>query len=622
MKISSRVDGSIYGTILSSRPSLGPASRAARSTTIPDNGKRKLSTGLASIISPCHSSPKPATSARQLLGVEFSGSPYSTVTSQGSRRPLRSSYFRSNPARQRNWNHTGSPAKSSGVFGNFGSAAVTPATKTQEELVAFVDQYDDITVEEQLEFLRDPYMRRYAPPDEPKLIISDHAHQASYPLLDDVQRGDAAEQAIIERLRIAIITRWIRPHAVDLETIFDLYRALPDPRVTYLNAQLRHALLASLGNTQRKNPKSMLRYFAVVADVKKCGFALTRPEWNTAMSFASRYVGWTTDVEAEASLHLWREMEHDVGIKGNEVTFNILFDVASKAGKFSLAEMIYQEMNTRGFRFNRYHHVSLIHFFGLKMNASGVRAAYKAMVEAGEVIDSLVLNCVIAGLIRAGDETSAERVYEKMKASDERSKLIPHRDYTFDKMMTKTLMMFTRVGRLHPDMNPGFQGTVLMSPNLETYRILLNHFGVRQGQMSKVAQYVDEMKFFRVPLHGAIFLTIFKGFSIHGGPPGSDWNLQRLTSVWTAFLGAFDSGADGLHISTWMAMYVLTAFAKQFQSREQMLAIYDDLKDRWDLDAANSSFMLEFLHKLLLKNGLSVNTTPTSTFALGSGSQG
>lgn len=41
---------------------------------------------------------------------------------------------------------------------------------------------------------------------------------------------------------------------------------------------------------------------------------------------------------------MWREMEIDVGIKGNDVMFNILFIVVCKVGNFVLVEMIYKEM--------------------------------------------------------------------------------------------------------------------------------------------------------------------------------------------------------------------------------------------------------------------------------------
>jgi pentatricopeptide repeat protein len=462
-----------------------------------------------------------------------------------------------------------------------------------------VDNYDDTSVEEHLTFLRDPFMRRYAPPARPQLTISDHLHQVAAPSPEDVEKGDAHVQQIVTQLRASVLQRLLRPDSVGLEAIYDVYRSLPDQRMPYLTARLRHALFAALALVERKNAKSMLRYFAVVADVKDSGFTLTRTEWNTALSFASRYVGMSTETEAEAALHLWRDMEHTAGIKGDEVTFNILFDVASKAGKFPLAEMIYQEMNERGFEFNRYHHVSLIHFFGLKMDASGVRAAYREMVAAGEIIDSTALNCVIAGMLRSGEEDSAERVYEKMKASSKQAKVIPQRDYNTQKKITQVLVMFARIGRKHPDMQAQFQSTGLLSPDLHTYRILINHYGVKLGDLPKVAKFLDEMKWFRVPIHGAMFLALFKGFTRHSGVPGCDWSLQRLESVYTALLDAYDTGTDGLYISTWMAMWVLRAFAKCSQSKDRLLWVYDDLSLRWDLDSQKQSFMLNFLENLL-----------------------
>ncbi|KAK8025990.1 hypothetical protein PG990_003813 [Apiospora arundinis] len=516
--------------------------------------------------------------------------------------------------------------------------AVAPAVAShkvphlsKEELLGFMDYYDDISVEERLDFLKDPYMRKYAPPEDTSLNISDRPYELLAPTPEEVERGSQEDMETVAKLRAAVYSRLLRPHNVDLEVIYDIYLQLPGHRIPYLSARLRHALFAALGIVERKSPKAMLRYFNVVADTKASGFTLSRTEWNTAMSFASRYVGTSSDVEAEAALHLWREMEHDVGVKGNEVTFNILFDVASKAGKFALAEMIYQEMNTRGFQFNRFHHVSLIHFFGLKMDGGGVRAAYRQMVNASEIIDSTVLNCVMAGLLRCGEEDSALQLYNKMKATDRRSKIIPERNYTLQKKMTKVFLMFARVGRKHPELQRGFQSTSLTTPDLYTYRILVNHFGVKLGDMSKVAQFLDEMKFFRVPLHGSVFLALFKGFNRYGNTEGSDWSTQRLESVWHAFLDAHDDGADGLYISTWMAMWILRSFAECTRSQDRVLDAYEELSSRWELDQQNRSFMLDFLHKLLGRSGLYLYTEPSlmgrkmttsSTTALGSGHQG
>lgn len=515
------------------------------------------------------------------------------------------------------------PTKAPGV--------VSPTTPnlSREELIGFLDYYDDVGVEERLEFLKDPYMRKYAPPEDTSLRVSDRLHELLTPAPEEVERGSQEDMETVAKLRAAVYSRLLRPHSVDLEVIYDIYLQLPGHRIPYISARLRHALFAALGIVERKNPKAMLRYFNVVADTKASGFTLSRTEWNTAMSFASRYVGTSTDVEAEAALNLWREMEQEVGIKASDVTFNILFDAASKAGKFALAEMIYQEMNTRGVRFNRFHHVSLIHFFGLKMDSGGVRAAYREMVEASEIIDSTVLNCVMAGLLRCGEEDSAERLYNKMKATDRRSKIIPERNYTVQKKMTKVFMMFARVGRKHPKLQGGFQSTSLTTPDLYTYRILVNYFGVRLGDMSKVAQFLEEMRFFRVPLHGSVFLALFKAFNRHGNTQGSDWNTERLVSVWNAFLDAHDDGADDLYISTWMAMWILRSFAQCTRSQNRVLDAYEELSSRWELDQRNRSFMLDFLRKLLSKSGLYLYTEPsligsmtTATTALGSGHQG
>ncbi|KAI0182036.1 hypothetical protein GGR52DRAFT_527177 [Hypoxylon sp. FL1284] len=469
--------------------------------------------------------------------------------------------------------------------------------RSKHELLEIVDQYDDTSVEEHLEFLRDPYLRRYALADGPNLVVSDREDDVNLESVHRSQRVEPEEAETIRQLRRAVLLKLRRPATIDLDDVYDIFQSLPEPRASRLSARLRHQLLAVLGMVERKDSKSMLRYFSVLTDVKNSGFPLTRIEWNIALSFASQYVRRSTEVELESALHLWRDMEQVAGVKGSAVTFNILFDVASKAGKLSLAEMIYEEMTTRGFAFNRYHHVSLIHYFGLKQDSGGVRAAYKQMVESGELIDSIVLNCVISGLLASGEEVSAERVYEKMKESARGNSVLPDRNYTMQKNITKVLMMFAKVGKKHTDLRPNFQQAALMSPDLQTYRLLIQHYGPKLGNLPKVAQFLDEMKLYNVPLHGAVFLSLFKSFGKHGGP-GSDWSAQRLGSVWDAFLDALDDKADGLYISTWMAMAILKAFA-QYSSQNQVLDIYGQLSARWDLDPSNSQFMVDFLSRLL-----------------------
>ena len=590
MKISSRLDGSICGAILSNRPTTW-TSPGLVSKAFDDNSQSRRA--LSRTRRELHTS-----APRRHAG--YNGLP--------DRCPRTSSWLLSTftpalPAHPRPAPFT---IRAPGVRSSHVAAAVATASDTastprilnRRELLSLVDYQEAGTVEEHLVFVQDPYLRRYAQPDGPNLRISDRIDDVRYPSLDQTISGDEETAAIVQRLAALCVLRLRHPRRVTLETIHKLYLTLPEERMLHLPAPLRYRLLRAMGTPGKRDVPSMLRYLALVTDVKNSGLTLRRVEWNYALAYASRYVGTATGSDLETTLRLWKEMERDAGIKGNDVTFNILFDVASKSGNFTLAEMIYKEMESRGFKFNRYHHVSLIHFFGLKMDSDGVRAAYKEMVDSGEMVDTVVLNCVISGLLRCGEDSAAEQVYERMKASHTTTSQIPERDYVMSRVVTKVLMMFSKVGKSHPSMVSSFQDTSTITPDLHTYRLLVNHFGVKVGDLNKVAQFLDEMKWFQVPLHGAIFLGLFKGFQTHGGISASTWSEQRLQSVFSALLQALDDGARGLHIDTWLALYALKAFRK-CSTEDAVMEAYDALKERWKLDASQEEFMKDALHSLV-----------------------
>ncbi|KAB5586170.1 hypothetical protein GE09DRAFT_1017173 [Coniochaeta sp. 2T2.1] len=580
MKISSRIDGSIRGAILSSRQS--------SLSSPPSHGgplRRRFFCGSSIPSSLCERQTK--TPLRPKL-LSHAG-PRTTTTFRNT------SFFRSSvPSVCQNHTATAEAPQDPAH-----ESLPSPPTKyTKDQLLSLVDHQNAGTVEQHLNYYNDPYMRGYAPADGPFVMVSDRKEDVEFPSLAQVNPADEGQQQIISDLRRAITRRIRRPGTVRLDTIYNIYQQLTEPRMSHLPAKLRHGLLRVLGQPRKRKSKSMLRYFAVVADVKDGGLPLNQQEWNYAVAYAARYVGWSTDAETESALSLWREMEREAGIKGNEVTFSILFDVASKSGNFALAEMIYKEMEARGYSYNRYHHVSLIHFFGLKSDTDGIRAAYRDMVEAGEMIDTVVLNCVMSGLLRSGEEGAAERVYERMRDSSPKSQGMPQRTYATNKMITQTLMMFAKIGQRHPEMVKQLQLGVSMAPDLQTYRILLSHYGVKLGNLSKVAQYLDDMKFFQIELHGAIFLALFRSFAAHGGYQGAVWSEQRLDSIWSALLQALDGGVTGLTVETWLAGSVLKAF-KKCSTEERVVEAYEALESRWDLGPADVNHMMDLLHKLL-----------------------
>jgi pentatricopeptide repeat protein len=466
---------------------------------------------------------------------------------------------------------------------------------TKEELMGLVDQYTGESLTDQLPLVEIPNL--YQPSDGPHVTVSDKPED-EWPPPKYTWPADAESKIKLAELEAAVEDKDL---SLDPEDLYQLYRALPRPRAPYLTARLRHRFLRHLYTPERKDETSMLRYLSVVDDMKNSAIPLSTMEWNSAISFAARYVTRSTDIEVEAALHMFREMEHVAGVKGNSVTFNILFDVASKAGKFTLAEMIYKEMAARGFEFDRFHHVSLIHYHGLRRNGDGARAAYKTLVESGEIVDTIVLNAMISALIQSREASAAENIYERMKRihlSRESNAPLPPRNFLTQRRINMVLKKMAKISKLDPTRREQFQNMSIMAPDLQTYRILVNYFAIQAGELNKTAQLLGEMRWFKVPIHGALFLALFKGFTIHGGLRYTHWSETRLESVWNSFLFAIDNGIEDLYISQFMVAWVLRAFAK-CSGKARTAAVWAEIKTKWQPNEMEYEFVLDCLRPLM-----------------------
>ncbi|KAF9871220.1 hypothetical protein CkaCkLH20_11389 [Colletotrichum karsti] len=601
MKALSRIDGSVCGAILSTRPSAAraavssrPKLRDDRPTRAPAPQCRRKHTADARAQGPhC-----PQTASWLL----------STFLPAPSKR--RRPTYEALRGRQRvqQYSHANGAATAAANGTDTANDKVVLSGKAKRNLLQYIHPHKDVgTVEEHLELLRDPYLNRYAQPEPTRLFVSERKVEDQYPSFQDAVHGSHSLEELVKKLAYAVYIRQRYPWRMSLEALYEVYTTLPEPRMIQMPAVLRHKLLAAFGVPRKRDSRTMLRYFSLIGEVKDCGLALRRSEWNHALSLSSRYVGRTTETETEAALHLWKEMEA-TGAKGNEVTFNILFDAASKSGNFELAEMIYKEMESRGIFFGRYHHVSLIHFFGLKRDADGVRAAYKEMVQDGQLVDTAVLNCVISSFLRCGEELAAVRVYRYMKTNVAKGgEDLPERNYNHKKLATTVLEMLTRVAKKYPELRPKYQELATIKPDLRTYRTLLEYFCVKTGNFERVVQYLDEMRHFQVPIHGSVFLMLFKGFSSHGGEFRSDWSPARLQKVYGALIESLDTGprrrpsndvSDDLYLDTWLVIWALRAFRK-CTTPNNVLSVYDQLKERWDIGEERAEFMNAYVNNLL-----------------------
>lgn len=434
--------------------------------------------------------------------------------------------------------------------------------------MALVDQYNGFSYTDQLPLLEPPSLHQ--PGNGPYLTISDKDEDEWPPPYCEWPADPETKR------KIAALDKALLDISKDPEGIFLLYRDLPSPRVPYLSARTRHKLLRHLAVVEKKDEQSMIRYLSVIDDMKGVAIPLAAWEWTSAISFVARYVNWSTEIEVEAALHMWREMEHSAGVKGNEATFNVLYDVACKAGKFVLAEMVYKEMEARGLKFNRFGHVSRIHFCGLRSDGDGARAAYKELVEANEMVDTVVLNAMIAALIQSHEVSAAENVYERMKRifMEDTGRKVRNRDYKRNREINHTLMKMAIIAKKDPSKREELQKKAIIAPDVHTYRILVTYFAVRTGELDKAAKLLDEMKFFNIPVHGALFLALFKGFANHGGIRYTQWSESRLEKVWSSFLQALDDEVDGLYVSKWIVIWVLKAFA-QCSGKSRTLEVWE-----------------------------------------------
>jgi len=330
----------------------------------------------------------------------------------------------------------------------------------------------------------------------------------------------------------------------------------------------------------------MLRYISVIEDAKSDGIPLTVTEWTSAIAFTGRCLKKISAADVETSLSMWREMENEAGVQANNVTFNVLFDIASKAGKFVLAEMIMKEMQRRNLPYNRYFRTGLIYHYGLRADGDGVRRAYRELVEAGEIVDAAVIACVIASLLKCGEAVAAEQVFERAKhmhAQKSPAALPPPPPQHWRERRDLGRFLERAASRLRGDAEAvkRLQDTLSLAPDFRAYKALVYYHAVTAGDLDRVTELVAEMDYYGVMLHGSIFLYLFKGFGMHGGVLYTSWTRRRLENSWAAFRRALDGEEQrAVYLSRAAVVMVLRAFAK-CAPYERTLDVWDEAKRLW-----------------------------------------
>lgn len=395
------------------------------------------------------------------------------------------------------------------------------------------------------------------------------------------------------------------------DDIYATYRQLPEPRVPYLTLPVIRDMLHILSVVERPDLLSMQRYLSILDDMKHANIPITASEYTSAIHYAGRSLGVVGPDDLQSALHLWRDMEKRANIKGSHVTFNVLFDIAVKAGKFTLAELFLKELTSRGLQFYRHFRVTLLYYHGVMKNGSGVRSVYQEMVTAGDIVDTVVMNAVIAALFRAGEPSAAEHVFERMKRLDATGSLsapsFRHGALTFSQGRTWRARRALGLALTHhgnrlkaedEEAHKALQAWASIAPNSHTYSLLIRHHAISTGNIDRVNELLREMGYNGVPLQGSIFVVIFQGFATYGGVRYSSWTRTRLDQTWGEYLQAVKDGLD----TTWMSSTSVVAALKAYRKCADGAAtvrVWEEAREVWMPGVEEEEFVVKVLRGLV-----------------------
>ncbi|USP76612.1 uncharacterized protein yc1106_03886 [Curvularia clavata] len=456
----------------------------------------------------------------------------------------------------------------------------------EKELQALVDYYG-------MKFDNEPEQDI---PDDGKLVWNVGDSHEPWPLRDP---SDAVHITKLEKL--------LQDDEASQEEVFETYRKLPSPGVVYLKIETIRALLHHLAIVERPVLAAVQRYLAILDDMKTAHIHILRSEWTSAIHLSGNALGKLPDDRIQSALQIWRDMEHRAGIRGGYVAFNVLFTVSVKTGKYNLAEMFLKEMQARKMPMHRHHRVSLLYYYGVLQNGNAVRRTYQELISAGEIVDTVVMNAVIASLLRAGEPSAAEHVFERMKRLHSlRATPAPGHTFFNRKWRDRRLLgMHFRdeVRRLNKDNNEEelkkLQDFAPIAPDSRTYGILIRHHAGVAGNIDRVHELLQEMKWNSVPLEGTIFIVIFHGFNSFGGVRYSSWTASKLEKIWQRYLKALKEDLERTWISSLSVIAALRAFAK-CTDPERTLKAWEEIRSLWhDADEQELESVLLVLRKLV-----------------------
>lgn len=367
---------------------------------------------------------------------------------------------------------------------------------------------------------------------------------------------DVLENPVVEEFVTALTDE-----AKSTQYLFSLYRRLPSPGVAQLSKRSRGVLLRRFANPPNRRWPDARRFMALLEDMIVADLPISRSLWTSAIHLTGRAGGRVFKRDLERAIGVWQQMERVAGIKSDGVVFSVLFDLAIRAGQFTVADRLIQEMESRGLSFDRFGKVSHMYYMGLLRDSDGIREAFQAFVASGGLVDTVVVNCLIASFIRAGDVRTAEQLYERMM--DEQRKMKRKLDvgsrpkyhyptltseFTVYRNKTKRLGQLLHLSaslkNVMPKHHRALQESLPITPDTRTFHILLSYHARTSGNLEGFISVLGDMEeTVAIPPRGVVYFLLFEGFARFGGKK-KQWSIDKLREAWQTFIRAvYDSKA-------------------------------------------------------------------------------
>ncbi|KAJ9251371.1 hypothetical protein DTO207G8_5474 [Paecilomyces variotii] len=359
---------------------------------------------------------------------------------------------------------------------------------------------------------------------------------------------DMIENPAVERFVAAL---WDETKST--QYIFRLYREIPSPGVAYLSKRSRGFLLRRFADPPDRRWIDARRYLALIEDMNAAGLPVSRALWTSAIHFAGRASGRVFKRDLRRAIGIWHQMERVAGIESDNVVFSTLFDIAIKAGQYTVADRLMEEMKTRGIPFRRSLKVSKIYYHGFLRDVEGIRQAFDDFIKSGEIVDTVVLNCLIVSFLRAGEPGTAEQLYDRMMEAQKKlekelqagNQRLPHHPTLASDMPTyrkrmkelrRTLNLSTSLRDELPEEHRLLQASLSMAPDTRTFHIFLSYHASQTGNLFAFMSVLKDMeRTFDVPPRAMVYLFLFEGFA-RFGRKRRQWSAERLQDVWKSYL--------------------------------------------------------------------------------------